>query len=383
MSYFVYENKENCCGCSACMNICPKKAIVMKSDEEGFLYPDIDGQICVECGLCKKVCDFQKEHIKTENDVPTYAVKAQDTVRKESTSGGMYKILSDFVLKKNGTVYGAAYNEDMCVVHTRAQNAQERDLQRGSKYVQSDLGGAFALVKKDLLDGKYVLFSGTSCQVAGLANFLSNVDTEKLLLVDLLCHGVPSPRVFSEYINFVQTKRNKKVVCYLSRAKDKKFKFNERIEFADGSREIKTMLSEIYNNVFYSNNALRQSCYNCKYTGLPRYSDITIADFWGIEDICPDFYDKNGISLVILNSEKGMSVFENVKNNLEVNKQNFQNATLKNHNLVTPTKKPAEREKFWQDIETKGYEFIFKTYGGYNFVRAVKRFIKKLIKYQK
>ncbi len=380
MSYSVYENKQDCCGCSACMNICPKGAITMTADDEGFLYPVIDTGLCVECGLCKKVCDFQKEHEKTSKEPPVYAVKTDDNVRKDSTSAGMYKMLSDLVLQKDGAVYGAAFDDDMCVLHTRATTVKQSEKHRGSKYVQSDLGDVFALIKKDLADSKYVLFSGTSCQVAGLISFLGGKNTQKLLCVEILCHGVPSPLVFSKYIDFVQKKRNKKVLRYLSRAKDRGYTFNERIEYADGSREVKTMLGEAWNHVFYSNCALRPACYNCKYVGPARTSDITIADFWGIEDASPDFYDKKGISLVILNTEKGERAFNEIKDKLILSKQSFEKAAVKNHNLVQPTARPEMRDRFWQDAGRNGYDYIFKKYGRYNAVTAIKRFIKKVIK---
>ena len=226
MSYSVFENKSNCCGCSACKNVCPKNAISMSSDSEGFLYPQVDPALCVECGLCKKVCDFSKERVSEDLSPAVFAVKADDTVRKSSASGGLFAVLSDKTLENGGVVYGAAFDKDVKVRHTRAVNKEERDAQRGSKYLQSDVGDCFKAVKKDLEEGLSVLFSGTTCQVAGLKSYLQGVDTKKLLLVDILCHGTPSPLIFEEYVKFVEKKRGKKVALYHSRAKDKGYIFN-------------------------------------------------------------------------------------------------------------------------------------------------------------
>lgn len=377
MSFSVYKNKNECCGCSACFNICPKKAINMCKDDEGFLYPSVNSDLCIRCGLCIDTCDFQKSHNKQEKPA-VYAVKAKDSIRKNSTSGGMFVLLSDEILKNGGVVYGASFTEDMKTVHTRAQTVEQRDAQRASKYVQSDMGAVCNNIKKDLENGLYVLFSGTSCQVAGVKSFLSKVNTDRLLLVDILCHGVPSPLAFSEYIKFVEKKRGKKVSNYFSRAKDKGYIFNERIEYSDGSREVKTMLGECWNHLFYSNIFLRPSCYNCKYVGYNRESDITIADFWGIEDISPNFYDTKGVSLAIINSNKGATAFDRVSDSAEVIGQTFEKATVKNHNLITPTACPQSRESVWAEVKQKGFDHIFKQY--YNPVKAVKRFIKKLLK---
>ncbi len=379
MSYKVFENKNNCCGCSACKSICPKNAISMVADDEGFLYPKTDHALCVECGLCKKVCDFAKDSVKEDLSPAVFAAKADDATRKNSASGGLFALLSEKTLEKGGVVYGAAFDKNVKLCHTRATNKAERDAQRGSKYLQSDMGDCFKAVKQDLESGLYVLFSGTSCQVAGLKSYLSGIDTQKLILVDILCHGTPSPLIFEEYIKFVEKKRGKKVALYHSRAKDKGYIFNERIDYTDGSRDIKTLLAECWSNVFYSNNALRPSCYECKYTGLPRPSDITIADFWGIENIAPDFYDKNGISLVIINSDKGTEFFDEIKDGLSLSDQSFDKAVIKNKNLVVPTKRPLTRERFWQEYRTKGADHIFAYYGGYNIKQKVKRIIKKFI----
>lgn len=379
MSFSVYKQKSDCCGCSACMNICPKGAITMQADGEGFLYPSVNSEKCTECGLCIKSCDFQAEHTSSDDQPPVYAVKASDDIRKLSTSGGVFTVLSDFVLSLGGTVYGAAYTDNLKVVHTRAVTVEQRNAQRGSKYVQSELSDTFKQIKADLANGQHVLFSGTSCQVAGLKSYLRGVDTQKLLLIDILCHGVPSPAVFADYIALIEKERGKKVAQYHTRAKDKGYRFNEKIVYTDGSCEIKTRLSEVWSDLYYSLNALRPSCYNCKYVGTPRVSDITIADFWGIENVAPDFYDDRGVSLTVINTDKGRDIFDAVRNTLTVTERTFKEATVKNPNLLSPSKAPATRADFWREYEENGARCIFKTYGGYNAVKKIKHVIKKIL----
>ena len=346
MAYSVFENKIDCCGCTACANICPHKAIDMRPDQEGFLYPHIEADKCIGCGLCKRVCDFQKTRERKSAKVQVYALKASADIRRKSTSGGAFVLLGDKVLDRGGVVYGAAFNAHMKNVHMRADSKAERDRLCGSKYVQSELGNTFADVKADLQAGREVLFTGTPCQCAGLKRYLSGVNTEHLLLVDILCHGVPSPAVFSDYIDFVEHKRGKKVAQYHTRAKDKGYRFNEKIVYTDGSAEIKSRLAEVWSDLYYSLVALRPACYHCRYADFSRVSDITIADFWGIEDVDKEFYDDKGISLVIVSSDKGKDAFGGICENCTVSEHTIEQAARKNPNLRAPSKMPVERKAF-------------------------------------
>ncbi len=379
MAYSVFENKIDCCGCTACANVCPRKAIEMRPDQEGFLYPHIDPKKCTECGLCKRVCDFQKTGERMPAKAQVYALKAAVDIRQKSTSGGAFVLLSDNVLDRGGVVYGAAFDAQMKNVHIRAESKAERYRLCGSKYVQSDLGNIFADVKADLQTGREVLFTGTPCQCAGLKSYLSGVNTEHLLLVDILCHGVPSPAVFADYIDFVERKRGKKVAQYHTRAKDKGYRFNEKIVYTDGSVEIKSRLSEVWSDFYYSLVALRPACYHCKYADLSRGSDITIADFWGIEDIDKEIYDEKGVSLVIVSSSKGEDAFSEIRYNCTISEHTIEEAARKNPNLLAPSKMPVEREAFWKDYAEKGSDYALATYGGYNIYRYIKSRIKVIL----
>lgn len=214
------EHKQNCAGCTSCMASCPKNAITMEKDGWGFQYPSIDMKKCVNCGLCDKVCPFVQSSSAKLPIQEVYAVKHRDAeILKESTSGGIFTAISDYVLEQGGVVYGAAFDENMVVRHMRATTPEQRNRMRGSKYVQSDMGDIFTQVKQDIIKKKKVLFTGTPCQVAGLKNFLKNA-TDGLICLDLICHGVPSPVIYKEHLNFLSEKMKMNVLDYKFRPKD-------------------------------------------------------------------------------------------------------------------------------------------------------------------
>ena len=215
----IYERKEECCGCTACMSICPQQAITMIADEEGFLYPSINQELCIECDLCKKVCPFSDNYRTSGNyDQPlVYAAKHKDdNVRMNSSSGGMFTAISDYILDIDGVIFGAAFDENFVVRHQRAETVEERNKFRGSKYVQSNLVGVFKDIKNELNKGRTVLFTGTPCQNAGLRSYL-NKNYDNLYLCDIVCHGTPSPLIFENYKSFMQKK-------YKSRIKELSFR---------------------------------------------------------------------------------------------------------------------------------------------------------------
>lgn len=215
---------KDCCGCTACASICGKKAITMAPDSLGFLYPQVDTDLCVDCGLCEKVCNFSNDYSTPENfSVPEpYGVRLKDNSEvMKSRSGGAFKAFSDWVLNRNGVVYGAGFKEHFKVAHCRATTPEERDIMRGSKYVQSDLHGVFQSVKSDLVQGKWVLFSGTPCQTSALQSYLPIKLQSNLLLVDIVCHGVPSPKFWKDYIDYIEQKEGKEIIKVYFRDKEK------------------------------------------------------------------------------------------------------------------------------------------------------------------
>ncbi|KAA6327270.1 NAD(P)H-quinone oxidoreductase subunit I [termite gut metagenome] len=279
-------HKQDCCGCTACASICKQQAITMQTDERGFLYPQINVAKCMDCGLCEKVCIFQKGYSTNDTQPPiAYAVRHKNEEElKSSRSGGMFVALADFILSENGIVYGAGYTDHFRVVHKRATDKEGYREFKGSKYVQSDLNSTFLQVKHDLKEKKKVLFTGTPCQTAGLNAYLMNIDKSNLYVCDLVCHGTPSPYIWRDYLNYVEEKVNDKIIMVDFRDKEKGWSSHfESFVF----RNNKKLFTRTYTELFYKHIILRPSCEICRYTNIYRPSDITIADFWGWEKTIP------------------------------------------------------------------------------------------------
>jgi len=377
----VYEEKNMCCGCSACVNICPKGAISMEEDEEGFLYPVIDEEICIDCGLCQKVCDFKNGRLeKSELENKAYAARHKDEeVLLKSSSGGMFTAISDLCLENGGVVYGAAFDEDFNVYHKRTTTKEERNTLRGSKYVQSDIGDIFAQVKKDCENGENILFTGTPCQCAGLRSYLENskCDTSKLILCDLVCHGVPSPMLWREHIKRLEKKG--KIRAYNFRSKVYGWSKNtEKVTYENGKEDYKSALSQEHKMLFYSHNALRPSCHECPYTNVSRLTDVTIADYRGIEKNMPDFIDERGVSLILLHTEKGYAVFDAIKDSLIARECPIEKCLQPQ--LMYPSWVSENRDAFWQEYREKGYDFVAKKYCGVGFLAGAKKFLKNIMR---
>lgn len=362
----IFDQKEMCCGCTACFSICPKDAIQMKRDEEGFVYPSIDEAVCVDCGLCKRVCAFQKP--KLEDNLfgqNYYAMRSKDDeILLESSSGGMFTVLSDYILQQGGVVFGAVF-DDAFRVHTVCGTDEEtRNRMRGSKYVQSDLNGTFLEAAEHLRQGKTVMFTGTPCQVAGVKSFLDvrNIDMEKLYLCDVVCHGVASPTMLQEYLHFVQTKFGHSIERFSFRNKRKGWK-NMEMMLISSNDDYSEQCNKKYSIMdFYSSlNITRNSCYHCPYTTYKRVSDVTLADFWNIGQVDSLLNDNKGVSTVLVNSEKGNIWVEEIKGNT-----NFLPVSRKScwqPHLEYSVTEPKNRKAFWNQYKEQGFEYVFKKYG--------------------
>lgn len=306
----------------------------------------------------------------------TYAVKHKDEeTRVKSRSGGIFTALTDKIFEQNGIVYGCVLNENFDAVHIRATTAEKRNLMRGSKYIQSKMGDIFKQVKIDLDSGKKVLFSGTSCQIAGLQGFLGK-EYKNLLSVDIVCHGVPSVEVWQAYLKWQEEKNNSKVV---------KVDFRNKMDFGWGDHVETLMLSNgqkinsrVFSMLFSRRSALRPSCYECPFKSTMHPGDITIADYWGIDNAAPGFNDNKGVSLVLVNSGKGNEYFECVKNMVIWKMTKIEDSMQPS--LIAPFPRPKERTKFWNDFNNKSFEYIAKKYGGIGTKDKLKRKIKRLIK---
>lgn len=375
---------KECYGCSACAQICSKQAIKMLENDEGFLYPHLTSALCVECGLCIKVCPLN-ERKTPEKDylAKVYAIKYQsDSVRFESTSGGAFTALYEYILSKQGVVYGAVWGEDrtLKVIHDRAESYIGCDKMRKSKYIQSDLKNTFRQVKQDLKDNKLVLFTGTPCQVAGLRSFLGEWVNKKIILVDLICHAVPSPRVWRDYIEHIEKVHGKHVVDYVFRSKEKGWRVNRNKYILDNHKSYsKNKLSFVFSELFYMHVICRNSCYKCTFASLPHtVSDITIADYWNIHNVNPAFDDNKGVSLVIINSKKGNDFFEFIKVKVDYVESNLQDAIHCNH--TEPIKRTFLRNAFWKDYNQYGYLFVIQKYAHYTWCGKISFFFKRCIR---
>ena len=313
-------NPADCCGCTACVAVCAHNAITMQPDTLGFLYPLVDANKCTDCGLCEKVCAFHDHYDKSLNLPLPIAYGARHKDMSEvatSRSGATFIALSDYILENSGIVYGAGYTDSFRVIHKRAATKEQRDEFKGSKYVQSDLNDTFRQIQSDLKKGLTVLFSGTPCQTAGLHSYIGNKLRENLILVDVVCHGVPGPNIWRDYIRYMEYKARAKVVHVDFREKELSGWRAHKEAFKYLGQEHKKDIRESYTHLFYKHIAFRHSCGVCKYTNLQRPSDITIADFWGWEKTNPTFNaDDKGLSLVLCNTPKGELLFDAVKDRL-------------------------------------------------------------------
>lgn len=372
----LYIEKNQCCGCMACEKICPVKAIKVQKDAEGFWYPVIDSTICINCQLCKKICKFQNEIPKQNKINSVYAVKNKnEVIRNKATSGGFFMSIAMYIIKNHGVVYGAAINNKLEVKHIRVTDMDNLKKISGSKYVQSNMEDIFESLSQDLKENKEVLFSGTPCQVDAIKSFLAtkNIKLDKLITCDIICHGVPSNKIFMEHINFLEEKYNKKIVSYQFRTKDYGWiGHNEKAIFEDGTNtgDFKNKYMNIYKELYGSLNIIRPSCYKCPYASRNRISDITMGDFWGIDKVDKKFFDNKGISFVKLNTEKGENAFKQINQNLDYITNKIENC--KNPQLNEPTQKPKNRETFWKEYYSKNYKYIIKKYTTYGIFKRIK-----------
>ena len=353
-------DKDRCCGCTACIFVCPTNALELVEDIEGFFYPKLKKELCINCGKCKNVCAFNKNK-KVDRQPLVFAARYKEReILSFSQSGGAFVALSNAILEEEGIVYGCILDEKFNAIHTSADNKKQRDMMRGSKYVQSNLKNTFKEIKEILSNNEKIMFVGTPCQVSGLREYIG--EQENIIYVDLLCHGVPSPKIWREHLEFLKQKSGK----FQKKKEIKEIVFRDKLKHRWEESiirlkiEKKEYFDRLFSGLFYSNYTLRPACYNCPYKKDNLRGDITIADFWGIDKILPDFYDKKGTSLVLVHNERGKKLFNNAKKYLDY--RQVYNQDWMNFQMKEAATKPNNREQFWEDFQIRGYNYILKKY---------------------
>ncbi|MBU3111061.1 Coenzyme F420 hydrogenase/dehydrogenase, beta subunit C-terminal domain [Clostridium lacusfryxellense] len=346
------KQKQSCSGCGACANACPKQCIAMVEGDEGFLYPQVDVVKCIDCGLCEKVCPIINKWSSKHTPIAYACINKNENIRLESSSGGVFTIIGENTINSGGVVFGAAYNDELKLVHSYAITIEGLAKYRGSKYEQSIIGETYKQAKEFLHKGIPVLYTGTPCQIGGLYSYLGK-EYEKLLCIDIVCHGVPSPKVFKRYKAGIEDRYGAKIKKIAFRRKDAGWKlYNLELSF-DNNTEYKNIFTEdMYMRGFLQNLYLRPSCYYCSFKTIYRQSDITIADFWGIENILPEIDDDKGTSLILVNSTKGNKVFEELQDKMVVEKVDLDEAIKYNPSAVTSVKYNPNRDKFFEKLNS-------------------------------
>ena len=374
--------KEICTGCLACFNTCSHTAIELHKDDEGFIYPEINVDVCVDCGLCKSVCPIIDG---TQNimhkPIATYAAWNKDKkVVRNSSSGGLFTTIAEWVLSQDGVVYGAAFDENMQVEHIRIEKRTDLVKLRGSKYVQSYIGDNYKFAKKDLKQGKWVLFSGTPCQIAGLKKLINEMDCERLLTIDIVCHGVPSPIMFEEYKKSLERKYQSKMVYYSFRDKQWSWNhFNTKALFENKKEYLGTWEEDIFMRGFLREYFLRPACHTCNFAKIDRCGDFTLADFWGYRGKSGEKIDDDrGVSMVLVNTQKASTILRSVHARLQMYPRCLEDAVSGNQALRGAFKKSPYREEFWQDYREHGYDALVEKYC---YPEKISRALKRLYRY--
>ncbi len=373
-------NIELCYGCGECAALCPTCSISMAADEHGFYKPVIDNEKCISCGICTQECVINKADSLKNSYMKVYGAKNNDIeTRLKSSSGGAFSAFAEYVLGLGGAVYGVVCERED-IKHVRITDSLQLPPLRGSKYVQSKLSpDIYKQIEKDTNGGIAVLFSGTPCQCAAVSNYAEKkrLNKEKLYIIDFVCYGVTSPLIFSDYIDYCEKKAGKQISTHIFRSKDMGWGIhNEKNLFKDGTADGKSFVSQLSQKTLYSNYALNESCYNCQFTDTKRVSDITMADFRCIDKIRPDKYDKTGVSMLLVNTEKGEMLLGNISN---IELFDGDGSDIRQPNLHSPKNKPGKHSEFWKIYNEKGYFAAVEKFCGAGPLRRALSFVTKPI----
>lgn len=407
----VVQNKTDCTGCHACASVCPKQCIEMKEDHEGFLYPEIDHELCVHCNRCAENCPTISGVRQSAEDIESKVAEAADfnctdakepavhndtdqampkayaaynlnlEVRLQSSSGGVFSLIAEHVLDQGGVVFGAAMTADcMGVEHICITEPSRLGRLRTSKYVQSKIGNAYKEAKEYLLTGKMVLFTGTPCQISGLYAFLGE-RYDNLITQDIICHGVPSPLVWKKHAGYIERKYKAKLTDVNFRDKIKGWREKYLgLRLSNGETKHIIVDKELFLQGYLADYMLRPSCYACKFKGIQRQADITLADFWGVEHVLPEMDDGKGTSLVLVHSPKGMQLWEEISHKMCTKECDIKAVEKYNPSAVSSVQMPTGRAQVMDNLEQKSVEKLLKKHAGMSPVLKLKRFIVRKIK---
>lgn len=351
----IITDKEKCCGCGSCSAVCPQGCITMQPDKEGFMHPRIDTQRCTGCQACRTACPVL--HMPRRLPVQgTYSAYSRDeAVRRESSSGGIFTELARRVLDNGGVVFGAAFDGAFCVKHICIERRQALYKLRASKYVQSTTGGTYRQARTLLEQGRLVLYSGTPCQIAGLRAYLKK-DYENLITQSMICHGVPSPKVWKKYLDFIAGEDTVQGVQFRNKETGWK-KYRLKIVKKGGAYSA-TVWEDPYMKAFVRNLALRPSCGACAFKGYKQTADVTLADYWGAEQLEPELDDDKGLSLVFIHSEKGQRLFESLHDAIAWKPADMHKAVLFNQSLVKASAPHRRRAFFFSNLEKYPFDVL-------------------------
>lgn len=366
--YLDYRQAADCCGCSACVQKCPKQCLVMHQDKDGFLLPTVANDTCIDCGICTKVCPMENK-VTTPSIQKFYGAYNENTGDiMSSSSGGIYPALGKWIIEQGGVVYGACLDEKHKLYHIVTSTIEDFSKTLGSKYFQSDIKETYKGCKSDLEAGKIVLFTGTPCQIHGLKCFLRK-EYINLYTADVICHGVPSSKMFYAYVSYLEKKHKAKLVDINFRDKKRNgwsITLRYTMKYPNGKQKNHYLISKLseYFMAFLSGSIARESCYTCPYSSLDRPGDLTLGDFWGYQKKRPDLKHENGLSLIVCNTQKGAELIKILGENgivlNEVDETCVQ--ASENKNLYYPTKRPSVRDSVYDELEQEGFEYIAAKY---------------------
>ena len=359
-------DKSQCTGCTACASICPRQCIQMKKDDAGFEFPEvIEQSACIACGACERICPVLANKKTEESHSSTFAYAAfsiNDSLRMESSSGGVFSELAVVILQLGGIIYGASYDDEGVVRHTGIEAQKELGKLRGAKYSQSILGDSFLTLKKQLDSGRTVLFSGTPCQVAGLRAFLKR-DYDNLVCIDFVCHGIPSPMVWEKYVRYRSQIENGDMFPQHINLRNKEsgwsnYAYSVEFTYADNTSYLCKNGDDPFMRLFVNDYILRESCSNCHFKGYKRVSDITLGDFWGIWNIDPEMDDDKGTSLILTHTAKGENMMNAVAGNIKCERVTLEQAVNRNPSMLKSSEPKPNRDIVLKTIECETFQAV-------------------------